>query len=186
MNTHSLSATYRLLRSRRTARPGDAAELAAVLAGERAATPAALEALAAEPGMAGLSGLLRELAPASASLAGEMSRLQRAHPQLRQRGAAHPQRHRHGRAARQRWLGGIAACLAVALGLVLTTRPAGDAGEWQDVAAASASVAHPERIFASRGDVIFAASGEAPAQHRPGSPPAPSDRLFRGTFAIGG
>jgi hypothetical protein len=186
MNTHSLSATYRRLCSHRPAQAVDAAELAAALAGEHAATPAALEALAAEPGMAELSGLLRELTPASARLAGEVSRLQRAHPQRGRRAAAHPQRQRHGHVARQRWLGGIAACLAVAFGLVLTTRPVGDAGQWQDVAAASASVAHPERIFAARGDVIFAASGEAPAQHRPGHPPAPSDQLFRGTFAIGG
>ncbi|MBN8728210.1 MAG: hypothetical protein J0H15_11000 [Xanthomonadales bacterium] len=186
MNTHSLSATYRHLCSRRKALPTGSAELASALAGERGATPAALEALAGEPGMAELAALLRELAPASASLAGEVSRLQRAHPQRSRRGAAHPQRRHHGHGARQRWLGGIAACLAVAFGLVMTTRPVDDAGPWQDVAATSSSVAQAGHILASREDVIFAASGEAPARHAPARHQQAPDTLFRGTFALGG
>jgi len=182
MDTHSLSATYRRLCSRRLV-PAESAGLADLLSGERApASGATLDDLAGTPGMAELSALLRELEPESARLAGEVSRLQRAHPGRGRRGFARPQQRHRGSAAPRRWLGGLAACLAVAFGLTMTLRSVDDPGPWRNVASESSSVADPAGVF-DRDDVIFAASGEAPPQAHEQHP---SDRLFRSTFALGG
>jgi hypothetical protein len=122
-----------------------------------------------------LGRLLRELQPESEALAAEVARVQ--HP-------AHPQRGRGGRvaaggrrrAAPARWIGALAACLALAIG-VFTLHGAGDQ-RWNNVAGAARSISSPDPIVAAN-DHIFAASNDGVA-------PAPGDEIFRGRFSAGG
>lgn len=177
MNDQSLSRLYRLLTARRgEAVEADAAELSAVVAGEADASrrDAAAAKLAASARHADLARLLRALQPASAELA----------ESVRRRGSVHPQRSRearpqhHARRASHRplrWAGGLAACLALTLGVV---------GAWHGKTGGVhrdtvASVQRQDRIFTSQ-DRIFSASDDA-ARHRSNN----GDELFRGDFSGG-
>lgn len=122
-----------------------------------------------------LGRLLRELQPESEALAAEVARLQR---------PAHPMRGRdvrvaaggRRRAAPARWIGAIAACLALAVGVFSLHESRGQ--RWDNVAGAADSVSLPNRIFVSS-DRIFAASNDSVA-------PASGDEIFRGRFSAGG
>jgi hypothetical protein len=122
-----------------------------------------------------LGRLLRELQPESEALAAEIARVQR---------PAHPQRGRdvrvaaggRRRAAPARWIGALAACLALAIGVFSLNGP-GD-HHWNNVAGAARSISLPEPIAVAN-DHIFAASNDAVA-------PAPGDEIFRGRFSAGG
>lgn len=176
MNERSLSRLYRRLHSARPRAELDAQELVDVLSGAPAGDAVA-EQLAASPAHADLARMLNALEADSAAFAADVARARRAHP-MRDRDSRHAAAGvRHGRAQRLRWAGGVAACLAVALGLSVSLRSADDASRWQDVAAISRSVPQHDRIFASS-DVIFSAREQAPSQ-RP-------DQLFRSSFAAGG
>jgi len=146
MNEMSLSRLYRRLAEQRPAQPE-----------------------------AELGRLLRELQPESEALAAEVARVR--HP-------AHPLRGREvrvaaagrRRAAPARWIGALAACLALAIG-VFSVQELREQ-RWNNVAAAAHSIAQPERMFAS-GDRIFAASNDSVA--RP-----PNDEIFHARFSAGG
>jgi hypothetical protein len=122
-----------------------------------------------------LGRLLRELQPESEALAAEVARVQRpAHP-LRGREVRVAAGGRR-RAAPARWIGALAACLALAIG-VFSLHGLHDQ-RWNNVASAARSISVPDSIFASN-DRIFAASNDSVA-------PAPGDEIFRGRFSAGG
>lgn len=178
MNDNSLSRLYRRLTAQRGETvEADAAELSAVVAGEADASrrEAAAAKLAASARHADLARMLRALQPASAELADG----------VRRRGSAHPQRSRearpqhHARRASHhplRWAGGLAACLALTLGVVGVWHGSRNGGMHRDTVA---SVQKPDRIFTSQ-DRIFAASDDA--AHRGSNA---GDELFRGDFSGG-
>ncbi|NCT68206.1 MAG: hypothetical protein GXC76_11295 [Rhodanobacteraceae bacterium] len=175
MNEMSLSRLYRRLALARPAPAVDAAELVDALAGEAPCETIATQ-LAASPAHADLARMLRALQADSEALAADVTATRRgAHP-LRPRSVRH-----HAAAPRRvahplRWAGGLAACLAVALGVVGIWH--GErAKQWDDVAAASQSVVRPDRIFTTR-DRIFA-SAEPAGAHASGHG---GDELFRGGF----
>jgi len=122
-----------------------------------------------------LGRLLRELQPESEALAAAVARAQRpAHP-LRARElrvAAGGRR----RAAPARWIGALAACLALAIGVLFSLQGSHDR-RWTNVAGAAHSISQPNRIFASS-DRIFAASNDLVV-------PPPGDEIFRGRFSGG-
>ena len=121
-----------------------------------------------------LGRLLRELQPESEALAADVARAQRpAHP-LRARElrvAAGGRR----RAAPARWIGALAACFALAIG-VFSLQGLHDR-RWTNVAGAAHSISQPDRVFASS-DRIFAASNDLVV-------PPPGDEIFRGRFSGG-
>lgn len=182
MNDKSLSRLYRLVTAKRTAVEIDAEELVAAVSGEAdvSGREAVASKLAVSPRHADLGRLLRALQPASAELA----------EGVRRRGSAHPSRHRE--AARPghrmrvphrplRWAGGLAACLAVALGVVGIWH--GRTGDLHRDGVASARTAQlPDRIFTSQ-DRIFASNDhrEHPRKQRHGG-----DEVFRADFSAGG
>ena len=182
MNENSLSRLYRRLSTARPAPAVDAAELADALAGSAAPNEALAAQLAASPQHADLARMLRALQADSEALAAGVNAARRgAHP-LRPRTVRH-----HAAAPRRaahplRWAGGLAACLAVALGVVGVWQ--GERGSrWHDVAAASQSVVLPDRIFTTR-DRIFA-SAEGTQAHAAGAHETVhggGDDLFRGGF----
>lgn len=179
MNERSLSRLYLRLQSERARTELDAQELVDALSGAAAHDTVAAQ-LAASPAHADLARMLKALEADSAAFAADVNRTQRAHPMrgrdLRRAAAGV----RHGHVHRLRWAGGVAACLAVALGLSLSLRSTDDASRWQDVAAAARSVPQQDRIFASN-DVIFSTTGA-----RAHAPPKPADQLFSSSFAAGG
>lgn len=129
------------------------------LAGARPAAPEAQ-----------LGRLLRELEADSEALAADVARLHR---------PAHLPRGREVRvathrrvAAPLRWISGMAACLALALGVLAIHGQ--QAVRWRNVAADAHSVA-----VVDRGDQIFASGVD-------GVVPAASDEIFRGTFSARG
>jgi hypothetical protein len=121
-----------------------------------------------------LGRLLRELQPESEALAAEVARVQRpSHPlRARELRAATGGRRR---AAPARWIGALAACLALAIG-VFSLREL-HTERWSNVAGAAHSISQPERIFGSN-DRIFAASNDRVTL-------LPGDELFRGSFSGG-
>lgn len=179
MNEHSLSRLYRQLTAQRVEiAEADSAELNAVAegsadAGRREVTAAKLAASARH---ADLARMLRALQPASVELA----------DQVRRRGSAHPQRSREARPqhhARRvshrplRWVSGLAACLALTLGVVGVWH--GGARHGKNGSAhhdTVASTQKPDRIFTSQ-DRIFAGSDDASRRASGG------DELFRGDFS---
>ncbi len=183
MNEQSLSSLYRRLVARR------AGARVAPLVDPGVAGPAQEEALARELAMApegpAIASLLSGLQAESAALAQAVNatRSRAAHP-LRRSATAHVAA-RHAFGARRTpirrlgWAGGIAAGLAVALGVA--NWHGQDAQRWNDVAATARSMPAPDRIFTSR-DRIFAANDEAHGAAGHGT----VDVLFRGSFAAGG
>jgi hypothetical protein len=182
MNEHSLSRLYRRLTAQRVEiAEADAGELSAVADGtvDAARRETAAAKLAASARHADLARMLRALQPASVELSG----------QVRRRGSAHPQRSREARPqhhARRishrplRWVGGLAACLALTLGVVGVWH--GDARRGNVDSAhhdSMASAQRPDRIFTSQ-DRIFA--GNDGASHRESGG---RDELFRGDFSGG-
>jgi hypothetical protein len=122
-----------------------------------------------------LGSLLRELQPESEALAAEVARLQRpAHP-LRGRDVRVAAGGRR-RAAPARWIGALAACLALAIGVFSLHGPHDQ--RWNNVAGAARSISLPDHIFVSN-DHIFASSNDGVA-------PARGDEIFRGRFSAGG
>lgn len=122
-----------------------------------------------------LGRLLRELQPESEALAAEVARVQR---------QPHPQRGRdvrvadgaRRRATPARWIGALAACLALAIGVFSLHGP-GDK-RWSNVAGAAHSISSPGSIDVAN-DHIFAASNDSVG-------PGPGDEIFRGRFSAGG
>lgn len=192
MNDMSLSSLYRRLLSTRAQPLVDAHDLASVMDGDSADAigaerrDAIVAALANSPQQADLARLLNALKPASATLAEGVDKARRtAHPQ-RLRNARPAAGARRGHTHYLRWAGGLAACLAITLGLSLWHVEKAQHGHHHHVAK-SAAPAHAtplsDRIFTSE-DVIFASSNAIP--HRQQASPRQGDELFRGDFAIGG
>lgn len=177
MNEMSLSRLYRRLTEARPAPHVDAAELADALAGAAPREALAMQ-LAASPRHADLARLLSALQADSEALAAGVNAARRGTHALRPRAVRHhaaaPRRAAHPR----RWAGGLAACLAVALGLGLWHGER--ASRWDDVAAASQSVAMPDRIFTTRDRIFASVDAQAPAANQPGR--GGGDDLFRGGF----
>ena len=176
MNEMSLSRLYRRL----TAGPSasvDAGRLVDAVAGKQADADVAA-GLAQSSRLSALARMLGELDPASSELAEAVNPARRAaHP------APHRETRRHAAVRRQRpaplrWAGGLAACLAVALGVVGIWR-GHQAERWNDVDANVSVATHPDRIFTTR-DQIFASSSDA-GQRAHGR----GDELFRGDFSGG-
>lgn len=181
MNDNSLSRLYRRLTSARSVDVA-ADDLVATVSGEADAArrEAVAARLAASAPEADLARLLNALQPASAELA----------EGVRRRGSAHPQRSREARPAHHarrvshrplRWVGGMAACLAVALGIVGVWHGKMDAPRDHDVVASASRAQAPDRIFTSQ-DRIFS-SNDAPGHHAPSKHGA--DKLFRTDFSRG-
>lgn len=182
MNNTSLSRLYRRLTSTRAQSVAiDAADLVSVSsgdAGDMAAErrDAVVARLAESPRDADLARMLHALQPASAALAGKVND---------RRSSAHPMRDRVARpmhAARRaphrqlRWAGGLAACLAVALGVGMWhNRPVEN---WQNVATSVTTAQLPDRIFTSRDKIFASSEGGAHHQRARGG-----DELFRGDFS---
>lgn len=188
MNDMSLSSLYRRLMSGRTQPELDAQQLASVVV-ESADTldaerrSAVVAALATSPRQADLARMLKALAPVSEKLAESVDKSRRAtHPQ-RMRTARPAAGARRGHPHYHRWAAGIAACLAVTLGLSLWHVEKAQHERHHITASTHATgpVSSSDRIFTSE-DVIFAASEEL--QHR--QPAQHGDELFRGNFAVGG
>ena len=188
INEQSLSSLYRRLVAQRA--PAQAVPLLDSGAPLHVAGSGDDDALGRELAMApegpAIASLLRELQPESAALAEAVnaSRRRSAHP-VRRSPALRVAADRHALGARRTpirrigWAGGIAAGLAVALGVA--NWHGQDTQRWSDVAATARSVPAPDRIVPSR-DRIFAANDEA----RGVSGAAAVDVLFRGSFAAGG
>ena len=181
MNDNSLSRLYRRLTSARSADLA-ADELVAAVSGEADATrrEAVAAKLATSAPEADLARLLNALQPASAELA----------EGVRRRGSAHPQRSREARPAHHarrvshrplRWVGGMAACLAVALGIVGVWHGKVDAPHHRNVVASASTAQMPDRIFTSQ-DRIFS-SNDASEHHL--SSKHGADKLFRTDFSGG-
>lgn len=182
MNDMSLSRLFRRLTAQRSpAVEVDADELSAAVVGEGDASgrEAVATKLADSPRYADLARMLNALQPASAELA----------EGVRRRGSAHPQRSRevrpvhHARRASHRplrWVGGLAACLAVALGVAGVWHGKVDAPHRNVVASVTTAQA-PDRIFTSQ-DQIFA-SNDVPAHHLKSK--HGGDKLFHGDFSGG-
>ncbi len=182
MNDMSLSRLYRRLVSSCPQPDVEAADLvSAADDGAQALSErhrdAVVAKLAASTKHADLTRMLRALKPESEALANGVGE---------QRRAAHPQRAREQRAAAGarrghlhglRWAAGMAACLAVVLGL--WSREHGDVA--QGVVAGAKSTALPDTIFASN-DRIFSTVDDS--RHRGSS--SHRDEVFRGGFAVGG
>jgi len=131
-----------------------------------------LAASRAAPAEARLGAMLRELEADSEALAADVARLRRPAHAVRGRDRRHATDRRV--AAPLRWISGLAACLAVTLGvLAIQGQPS---VRWRNVSADVRSVAAP--AHALRGDRIFASGGEAAA-------PA-GDVIFRGSFSARG
>ncbi|MEO8010832.1 MAG: hypothetical protein ABI650_04230 [Dokdonella sp.] len=115
--------------------------------------------------------LLRELAPASAQLVSQVGEREVAGHQRSGRSTRHAARlQRH---LGLRWAG-LAACLAVALGIGVYQQRGLDADE-AAMAAAMEAAARPDRIFTSV-DQIFS------ARHDAALPTSPADRVFNTDF----
>ncbi|MEP7042400.1 MAG: hypothetical protein ABI843_05025 [Dokdonella sp.] len=180
MNEMSLSRLYRRLVTGRPQPALDAAEL--VDAGDisESRRDALAAKLASSTEYADLTRMLRALQPASQTLAEHLT--------AERRVAAHPARARDLRPAagarrsqtrHLRWVGAMAACLAVALGLWSghTDRQRGPA----EVAATAKPAALGDRIFTTR-DAIFASSGEN-AHHHQREAKRGGDELFHANFS---
>lgn len=183
MNDMSLSRLYRRLVSSRPQPDVEAADLVSVADdGARALSErhrdAVVAKLADSARHADLTRMLRALKPESEALATSVGEQRRAaHPQHArgQRPAAGARRgHLHG----LRWAAGMAACLAVVLGL--WSREHADVA--QGVVAGSRTTTLPDTIFASN-DRIFSTVDDS--RHR-GAPSHRGDEVFRGGFAVGG
>lgn len=191
MNEMSLSRLYRRLLSTRAQPLVDAQELASVVNADPADAigaerrEAVVASLANSPQQADLARMLNALMNASAALAENVDKSRRtAHPQ-RLRNARPAAGARRGRVHYLRWAGGIAACLAVTLGLSLWHLE--KVHHQHHHMATSTHPVHSvplsDRIFTSN-DVIFASSDET--LRRQQAPSHQGDELFRGSFAVGG
>lgn len=167
MNEQALSSLYRQLCTR-----GDAARV-----------DAGLESLARSEAGVALAALLRELEPDSESLAAGVNRLRRAHAHPARAAARAPASGRMQ--ARRRvvlaWAGGLAACLALVLGLGghlgMPGHGAADtaaAVEEGMLLQAGAAIAAHDDIFAAPFDLAPIAAGADR-----------EDRIFRAGFATG-
>lgn len=187
MNEMSLSRLYRRLTSQRehpVANVDDLVDIAAPSAGvdtidaERRARVAAR--LAESSAEVDLARMLRAMHPVSESLARDVRDSRRAavHPPRgrEQRIALGTRRSRHVRGLR--WVGGIAACLSIALGLWSWHHA--DEAPQASVAAAVRSAASSDRIFVSS-DTIFSSSSDVGPQTQ--SLGRRGDELFRGHFS---
>lgn len=187
MNDNSLSQLYRRLTAARGQQEMDVEALACVLGDRDSMTPERRATIAAElsssPRNADLVRMLSALEPDSQALADAVNAVRRqSHPShARQargvRVAAGTRRHTMRRV---RWATGLAAGLAVAIGLL--SWHSGTTDRWNDVAAAARTAPVPDRIFTTR-DRIFASSDDKTPR---GGAPARGDTLFRGSFAVGG
>ena len=184
MNEMSLSRLYRRLTSQRAQPTVDVDDLVAVApapAGADEVDSARRDRVAASLAVssphADLARMLHTLQPVSACLAEDVrERGRSAHPaRVREQRVAAGARRGH-RVHRLRWAGGIAACLAVALGLWSWHHD--DAQ--QHAAMAMQSAPAGDRIFASN-DVIFSSSSDARQQEHRNS--ERSDELFHGNFS---
>jgi len=184
MNDMSLSRLYRRLVSSRPQRDVEAADLVAAAAdGAQALSErhrdGVVARLADSPKYADLTRMLRALAPESEALATEVAGQRRAaHPQ-RAREQRHSAGARRGRLQGLRWAAGMAACLAVVLGL--WSREHADVS--QGVVAGARSTTLPDTIFASN-DRIFSTVDDS--RHRDSGLHRRGDEVFSGGFAVGG
>jgi len=178
MNEMSLSRLYRRLVSARPQPAIDAADLTD--AGEMSAPrrDALAAKLASSTEYADLARMLGALEPASRALAEDVAAERRvaAHPaRVRELRPAAGARRAHAR--HLRWVGAVAACLAVALGL--WSGRVDQRGPLH--VAATMTPSHvQDRIFTSR-DSIFSSSSDGP-QKRPDRH-AGGDELFRADFS---
>lgn len=116
-----------------------------------------------------LGAMLRELEADSEALAADVARLRR--PSHAPRGREQRVATHRRSAAPLRWISGLAACLAVTLGvLAIHGQPS---VRWHNVAAQTRSVAAPVRA-----DTIFASGVDAVA--------SPGDEIFHATFSSRG
>ncbi len=179
MNEMSLSSLYRRLTSARARPDVDATELVDAL--KTNTTPgreAVAETLAVSPPHADLARMLRELQPESEVFAGKLNE---------RRHVAHPARQREFRPAagarrmhapHLRWVGGIAACFALVLGL--WSWHGDEMRTGGNLAASTLSPPSNDRIFTTQ-DRIFTSSVETHHRKTRGS-----DELFRANFSSGG
>lgn len=179
LNDRSLSRLYRLFTAKRTtAVEVDAEELATAVSGNADASnrEAVASKLAISPRHADLARMLHALQPASAELA----------ESVRRRGSLHPQRGRDARPSHVprrashrplRWVGGLAACLALTLGVVGVWH--GKTGESYHRNVVAAVTTAPDRIFTSQ-DRIFA-SNDNHEHHQKST--RDGDKLFHGDFS---
>ncbi|GAA0718326.1 hypothetical protein [Dokdonella soli] len=189
MKDMSLSSLYRRLVSARPQPDVDAADLVAVVSadegsGELSARhrDAVVEKLAASPQHADLARMLRALKPASEALATSMNEHRHgAHPlraREQQRLAAGARR---GHVHRLRWAAGLAACLAVALGVFAWHH---EDGQHLMTAGTARTAPLPDRIFTSSDRIFASSSGEA--GHGESARHGGGDEVFRGRFSAGG
>jgi hypothetical protein len=177
MNEMSLSRLYRRLVSARPQPAIDAADLADRSELGQPRRDALAVKLAGSTEYADLARMLGALKPTSQALSEDVAAERRvvAHPvRTREQRPAAGARRAHGR--HLRWVGAMAACLAVALGL--WSGRADQRGP-ANIVATPKPVAARDRIFTSR-DSIFASSSEsrhAPANRHDG------DELFRASFS---
>jgi hypothetical protein len=178
MNEMSLSRLYRRLVSARPQPAIDAADLTDAGEMSQPRREALAAKLASSTEYADLARMLGALEPASRTLAEDVAAERRvaAHPaRVRELRPAAGARRSHAR--HLRWVGAMAACLAVALGL-WSGRV--DQRGPMHVAATAKPAPVRDRIFTSS-DSIFAASSEArqvhPDHHSRG------DELFRASFS---
>lgn len=182
MNTMSLSRLYQLLASRRARVALSADDMVALnelVAHSDALAPAHRERLAVEVGQsqahADLLRMLNALKPESEALARDVRNSRLGHRErARAVRTATGRSSHHG--ARVRWIGALAACLSIAIGV----------WSWQHEQASSPSMlsAHAtpavDRIFTSN-DVIFAASDDS--RHAIDGRRGRGDEVFRGHFS---
>jgi len=176
MNETSLSRLYRRLVSARPQPAVDAIDLADAGEMSQPRRDALAAKLASSTEYADLARMLGALKPTSQALSEDVAAARRA--------AAHPARTREPRPAAGarranvrplRWVGAMAACLAVALGL---WSGRADHHGPATVAATSKRAAVGDVIFTSR-DSIFAASSDS--RHPPAN--RGGDELFRANFS---
>jgi len=176
MNEMSLSRLYRRLVSARPQPAIDAVDLADAGEMSQPRRDALAAKLATSTEYADLARMLGALKPTSQALSEDVA--------AERRVAAHPARTRELRPAagarrahvrHLRWVGAMAACLAVALGL---WSGGADQRAPTNVAATSKPAAVKDRIFTAR-DSIFASSSDSrrPPVDRRG------DELFRANFS---
>lgn len=179
MNEMSLSRLYRRLTSARAHPDVDAAELVDALKTDTAAgREAVAQTLAVSPPHADLARMLRELQPTSESFVGKVNeRRHIAHP-ARQRELRPAAGARRMHAPHLRWVGGIAACFALVLGLWSWHGEEMQGGG--NVAASKAAPSSKDRIFTTN-DRIFASSTETHHLKTHGG-----DELFHANFSSGG
>lgn len=175
MNGMSLSRLYRRLTSGPLPLPADSERLvdavSGVTSGETVVGQLAKSAVQSD-----LARMLSALRPESEALAQSMTRTVAAHPTRGRQGRSAAPPRRAGNAP-LRWVGGLAACLAVALGLGLWHGEPPHAGSGDGTVASVTTAHQTDRIFTTR-DEIFASSTDA----TPRKPVHAGDGLFKSNF----